>query len=260
MPRFAIDDWMAGQFRLTTFVTSRVEGNPENLWESVVGSPPDEANASPKKGISQVSGSFEPGKLTLRLEGQRVDWIIEPESIDPATLSSDLSLVSTDQFFSLGSWVQGIAVFERIADSWLSQPLPQVERIAFGSVLFHSEVSKAAAYERLADYIPVAPSVGSSDFLYQINHPTASATGADELQVNRLTKWSVGAFRAFGLTLGPKGYSAVQHEPAIALRLELDINTAPGPASLIPQDRLLDLYKELVGFGRQIAAEGLQQT
>lgn len=254
MPRFALEDWTAGQLRLTTFVTSRIDGGAEQLWESLIGSQPDESSASPKKGTSQVSGAFEPGKLTLRLEPQRVDWVMQPEDIDPGTLS-------TDPFFSFGPWAHGLAVFERIAEGWLRAPaLVAVDRVAFGSVLLHREESKAAAYERLADYIPVKPRADFSDFLYQINHPVPSATGIEDLRVNRLTKWSVGAFRALGFALGAKGSVAatIEHDAAHALRLELDINTTPNLSKPLPQDRLVDVYRELVGFAREIATNGLE--
>jgi hypothetical protein len=132
--------------------------------------------------------------------------------------------------------------------------------MAFGSVLLHRENTKEAGYERLGHYIPVRPPADSSDFVYQINHPVMSGTGIANLRINRLTKWSTGVFRTVGFSIafGRPTVAPVEHTAAYALRLELDINTAPDFAGPIPADRLVDVYKEFVHLGRGIAAEGLR--
>jgi hypothetical protein len=76
MPRFPPSDWLVNHFRLTAFpVPGAITRSPE--WrEAVSGASPDETTSNPKKGSSVVSGSFEPGKLVLRLEPDRVDWLL----------------------------------------------------------------------------------------------------------------------------------------------------------------------------------------
>lgn len=252
MARFEVDDWSAGQLRLTAFLGARAGGGAEQLWESVVGGSPDESTSNPKKGASQASGAHEAAKLVLRLEPERLDWLFVPEDLDPESPPAD-------PFFSVGPWVPAIDTFGRVAEKWLQRAdLPPIERMAFGSVLLHREPTREAAYERLGDYLPIKPGLDSSDFLYQINHPAASTTGIPDLRVNRLSKWSAGVFRTIGFALTPgRGpTAAVEHAAAYALRVELDINTAPDFQGPIPANRLLDVYRELVAFGREIAVSG----
>ncbi|MBI4485678.1 MAG: hypothetical protein HY655_06665 [Acidobacteria bacterium] len=252
MPRFPIEEWMGGQLRLTTFVSARISANIEELWESVTGAVPDESSSNPKKGTSEASGAYGPGKLLLRVQPDRLDWLMNPEDIDPESPPAD-------PFRSLGPWHEGVAALDTLAATWLVRPdLPPIERIAFGSVLLHRENTKEAGYERLGDYIPVRPPADASDFLYQINHPVMSGTGIANLQINRLSKWSTVVFRAvaFSLALGRATVAPVEQTAAYAMRLELDINTAPDFPGPIPADRLVDVYRELVDLGRGIAAEG----
>ncbi len=180
---------------------------------------------------------------------------MSPDDIDPESPPAD-------PLRSLGPWTECIAAFDAVATTWLAQPdLPQIERIAIGAVLLHRESTKEAGYERLGDYIPLRPPADASDFLYQINRPVTSGTGITNLRINRLTKWSTALFRAveFSLVLGRATVAPVEHTAAYALRLELDINTAPDFPGPLPADRLVDIYRELMNLGRGIAAEGLER-
>lgn len=253
MPRFPIEDWSAAQLRMTAFVGSSVGASSEQLWQSVVGTLPDESTSNPKKGASQSSGAFEPGKLVLRLEPDRIDLVLEPADIDLE------SSPVVDVFAQMGSWLQLLETFSAIAQKLLlraDQPL--IVRLAFGSVLHHREATKADAYSRLGDFLPTTPTADASDFLYQINHPASSDTGIEGLRINRLTKWSVAAFRSLRLSVSPGQNLAatVAQDAAFAMRLELDINTAPDFSGPIPNDRLIDVYRELVSFGRGVAENG----
>ncbi|MCX6622640.1 MAG: hypothetical protein NTY38_16535 [Acidobacteria bacterium] len=208
---------------------------------------------NPKKGTGVVQGAFATGKLILRLESDRIDWVLSPADMEAEELAASA------EFTGLGPAMDGLDAFSVIAEKWLDfDEAPAVARIAFGAVFVHQEPDRRAGYLRLPDYVPVVVDPESSDFLYQINLPlTQSTSDIEGLQLNRLSKWAVVRIRV--LAFNVMG-SAVQPRPTpalSALRLELDINTDPGFEGPIPRTRLVALYREIVAHGRRIATDGV---
>ena len=200
-----------------------------------------------------IQGAIDPGRLVLKLELDRIDWVLKPPEHDIDELAS------AREFLTLGPAMEMVDAFSAIAEKWLAgDDLPAIARIAFGAVLIHPEADSQAGYLRLPDYVPVRVDPESSEFLYQINLPRVpSATGVEGLRLNRLSKWSVAAWKSINLRITG---TAVQAQPVpeeFALRLELDINTAPAFAGPIPHAQLVDIYRELVAAGRSIATDGV---
>jgi len=98
---------------------------------------------------------------------------------------------------------------------------------------------------------------GTSDFLFQINRPTTSRGMLTDLKINRLTKWSAFAWQ---LTLvanrGSVSSQQIEGPKTFGVRLELDINSTGERQEELPASHLIDLWRELIGIGRAIAAEG----
>jgi hypothetical protein len=257
MPPLPLPDWRAEQLRLTVFPVPGATTRSADWWEAVTGSPPDESTANPKKGSAIVSGSFGQGKLVLRLEPDRIDWLLVPADIDIEALPPE------GEFPHLGAVTEVLGEFSDLVERWLARnDIPDAARLAFGAVLKHPEADRRSGYLRLPDYVPIRVDPDSTDFLYQINLPVASQTGIGGLQINRLSKWSVGAYRRFALRLGPATGGVVRQtlqEPVYAFRLELDINTAPTFEGPLPRARFVDVYRELVKLGRDVAATGIGQ-
>lgn len=253
MPRFPLTDWRAEHARLTVFPMPDATTRSPEWWQTVTDGQPDETTMNPKKGSASIQGAFDPGKLILRLEPDRIDWLLAPSERDMDELAA------AREFSTLGPAIEMVDAFSAIAEKWLARDdLPAIARIAFGAVLIHPEAERQTGYLRLPDYVPVQVNPESSDFLYQINlPPLPSATGIEGLRLNRLSKWSVAARKSIALTVTD---TAVQARPVIegfALRVELDINTVPAFAGPIPHARLVDVYRELVAAGRAIAANGV---
>jgi hypothetical protein len=253
MPRFPLADWQAEHARLTVFPMPDATTRSAEWWQAVTGGQPDETKMNPKKGTTLIQGALDPGKLILKLEPDRIDWMVAPSERDMDELAA------TREFPTLGPAMEIVDAFSAIAEKWLARDdLPAIARMAFGAVLTHPEVDRQAGYLRLPDYVPVQVSPESSDFLYQTNlPPVPSATGIEGLRLNRLNKWSVVTWRPIALRFTG---TAVQAQPvpgAFALRVELDINTAPDFAGPIPHARLVDIYRELVAAGRAIASNGV---
>ena len=255
MTRFPVTDWRAEQLRLTVFPMPGASIRSPEWWESMIGSPPDETASNPKRGSSLISGHHGTGKLLLKLEPDRIDWLFVPSETEPDSLPAAL------EFPTVGTVEEGLTTFSDIVERWLAKDgIPEVSRIAFGAVLMHPETDHRSGYLRLPDYVPVRVDPGSSDFLYQINRSVTSDIGIDGLRINRLSKWSVAKFMLFSFALtGTEIGQRPVPAPVYALRLELDINTAPEFEGPIPRARLVDVYRELVRLGREIVAEGIAQ-
>ena len=250
MSKFPVADWQAEHARLTVFPMPDATTRSTEWWSTVTGGQPDEATTNPKKGSALIQGAIDPGRLILKLEPDRIDWMLMPSESDMDELAA------AREFPTLGSAMEMVDAFSAIVQKWLTgDDLPAIARIAFGAVLKHPEADRQAGYRRLPDYVPVKVDPESSDFHYQINlPPVPSATGIEGLSLNRLSKWSVAALQSFRFT-----GTAVQPQPvgAFALRVEWDINTVAAFAGPIPPAQLVDIYRELVAAGRSIAANGV---
>lgn len=220
-------------------------------WQAVTDGQPDETTTNPKKGSALIQGAFDPGRLILKLEPDRIDWVLAPVELDMEELAE------AGEPPALGPAKEIVDAFSAIAEKWLTRDdLPAIARIAFGAVLKHPETDRQAGYLRLPDYVPVRVDPESSDFHYQINlPPVPSATGIEGLSLNRLSKWSVAGWKSFRFT--GMAVQALPGTEAFALRLEWDINTVADFAGPIPHAQLVDIYRELVAAGRSIAANGV---
>lgn len=253
--KFPLAEWQAQQARLSVFPMPDATTRSTDWWLEVTGGQPDETKTNPKQGSGLVQGEFDPGMLILKLEPDRIDWVLAPQERD---LDEQ---VANPEIPILGPITGTVDAFSAIAEKWLArEDLPAIARIAFGAVLVHSEKDRRAGYLRLPSYIPVLIDPASSDFLYQVNlPPVPSETGIDGLQLNRLSKWSVASIKTFSFRFTGTAVRTQPAPEAFALRLEVDINTAPAFAGPIPRARLVELYRELVRIGRNIATDGLIQ-
>jgi hypothetical protein len=146
-----------------------------------------------------------------------------------------------------------LAVFGNYAEAFLTGA-PDLQRVAFGAELFLSQPSRDDTYRYLGEALRGARVQldGATDFIYQINRPRAS-TVLDDAMINRLGKWSASQWQimfeqgAAHRAIGTEGY---------ANNLTLDVNTAAEYGGPIPRDSLLNVYRELVTHGREIAERG----
>jgi hypothetical protein len=70
-------------------------------------------------------------------------------------------------------------------------------------------------------------------------------------------QWSVASFRQKMLVISAGAdFTAGDEAPRYFLRAELDVNTAPEQMTPLPQERLPDLFDELVASATEIVREG----
>jgi hypothetical protein len=178
----------------------------------------------------------------LTIDQHRVEWRIEPVGKFDE---------SSDRLPTIGPFQEKIPWFTRLMTPWLSTSSPPLLRLAFACKLLQPADTQDAAYRALAPLLPgVKLTPRPNDFLYHVNRRRDSKT-VQGLQLNRMSTWSKLNIPFFVPPGKPfswpdKCYSAVQ----------LDMNTAPERAQVLPAKLLPQLFEELVAFALEIAARG----
>ncbi|MDQ7034545.1 MAG: hypothetical protein Q9P01_06835 [Anaerolineae bacterium] len=117
-------------------------------------------------------------------------------------------------------------------------------------------MSTEAGYEKLTELLPFKiDAENSSDFFYQINRRRNSNT-ISNLELNRLSKWSVLKLQTALIRTDIAANQLITLPEAYACRLELDINTIQNFEGELDQDKLSDLFYELINLGKEIATKG----
>jgi hypothetical protein len=234
--------WYLRSARATFFVTPET-AIQSDLWRQVVGAEPDTSLFQRAIGVRQEAGEFADGRLTLLFQPMRVDW--NYEVIDDPSLN---------EISNLGEFPNVAEPLLDLTRRWVpTASFPSIQRLALGFSLISGIADREAGYADLRDFIDGVPDpANATDFSYQVNRPRASNSGIEGLQINRLSKWSVGGVRS--VAIGPGG--PVMGGFRFSLNLELDINTAanfPGP---IPQARVVAVLDDLLAGAREVAERG----
>jgi hypothetical protein len=239
----SLDAWTVDQLRLTLFhQVGDLPNNFDDEWRKLTGEEP-ESQTIKKTGDRMAVGPFAEGRLFLHTTPGRIDWVLSTMTIaetKPAMLFSPT-----------------VDVFSAAISSWLKSH-PFTLRLAFGAALRRQSLSEEDACMKASEYLPFdLDPKNSADFAYQINRRRNSKV-FPSLKINRLAKWSVVQFVAAIVAVElPLRLGQSQVLPAeFHCQLELDINTAQEPNEVFPQDRVPELFGELVNLGREIACDG----
>jgi hypothetical protein len=246
----AVDSWQVESMRLTAFPAEPMKTEGQSWWADLVGYDPETVVSRAKAGQYRAEGEFEGRRLSLNNQLERIDW-----HLAAAAKQSEEELASLPL---AGPFPEVLGSFSKIANGWLGLS-PAITRLAFGGVLLQPVEDRRFGYVQIGRYLPsvTLDPDGSSDFLYQINRPRPSKVGVEGLRINRLMKWSVLMFGQFRMTLQRRMITTVglDHGDS-ACRLELDINTAPDFEGVLPTDKLMGIFGELVALAGEIAAKG----
>lgn len=237
--------WQADLLRLTCFPSSAVNFDATNWWRDVTGEQPENTIVRAREGFRQDEGVFDEKKLILGVQPTRVDLLMQSKDIENQT--------------PIGLFTDTLDPFLDIISRWF-KIAPPLTRIAFGSVLMFPVANRETGYELLAKFlskIQIDP-LNSSDFLYQINRPRTSQTVTPELKINRLTKWSVQKSGLVHFVLSPiaKVPTTFPSKETVSCRLELDINTSEDFKTDLPQNKLMNIFEELVELAKEITVKG----
>jgi hypothetical protein len=255
MPRLDFRDWAAEQLRCSAFILRGASRPADYWWRKLAEAEPEQVTSNPRLGSSQAVGRFGPGTFVVSAQPDRVDWFLGALPLETASIQG--STARDPMPPSIGGASDAFDFFSELSKRWLAfEEIPDLNRLALGGVLSHQENDKRAAYLRLPDYVPVRVDPESSDFLYQISLPAQTRSGVEGLMINRLSKWAVTMFKLIALN-APGGPLTHDLTTTIALRSEIDINTAQEYQNELPKDRLAQIFDELVEYGRDLIANGV---
>ena len=239
-----LSTWQAESLRITCFPSSATEFNAANWWQDVIGEQPENTVVRARDGFRQDEGHVNGRVIILGVQPNRIDWLMRAnQEVGELKISS---------------FKDGLDSFLELISRWFKMGL-SLRRLAFGAVLDLPVDDRKSGYELIANYLPNVQldPVGSSDFLYQINRTRNSRLDISDLEINRLSKWSV---VKRGLTrfdiLPETRVSLFPSSETFSCRLELDINTSADYKNDIPSDKLADVFRELVEFAKEIALKG----
>ncbi len=242
------DEWSVSLLRLTVFPTSPLEVIGKHWWMGLLGEEPESRTEKPRTLELQEAGEYETHGLIVSTNPVVIDWRLVPAAVEG---------VPIDGIPVIGTFSDALSIFLPLMHRWLDEQCPELQRMALGAELVQPAEDHAAAYRRLASYVPVRlDPIGSSDFLYQINRPRPSRTDIPLLRINRLSKWS-----AMKLTLGGSLGDQLLELPGLehfACLVELDINTAPGYPGTLNRDQFGTVLTELADLGKELAVNGDQ--
>lgn len=236
-------EWWVLNSRLTVFVTPDTVV-PAEMWQGIVGEQPETSVVQRASSTRIETGPLAEGKLTLQIQPFRIDWMHEAVGMGdggrPAVLGTFPA--AAEPLVQLGHrWVQS---------AWF----PSIQRVALGFNLISPTPDRQTGYGELRQFIdgvPTAPD--ATEFHYQVNRPRASSAGVNGLQVNRLSKWSVGAYKFVAMGAGAHPIeSPLQHH----LHLELDINTSADFQGLIPREEVVRVIDDLFSGAGEICEQG----
>lgn len=241
--------WHAQYLRMIAFPVEPQVLTDQNWWRDVAGAEPDSSTRKlPKR---EDTGIFEDSALALEVDPFRVKWTISPH-LDPENLPESVP--------TLGPVFARRDRFIEVMRKWLENA-PTIKRLAFAGSLLQFVDTREDGYARLNQYLTHTDvDTKTSDFMYRVNRRRSSNTEIEGLEVNRLCTWACAAFkigiRAQSMPNGEVKDLTLQ-EGKNACILELDINTVPvSKGTELPQDRLADIFAELVDFGLEIAERG----
>ena len=242
-------DWQVGQLRLTLFRAKPIE-TVAPLWETLAGEKPERVDSQPRANIIIEEGNTVLGYLTHTSNPIRIDWTLVPsqEQQKEATF-----------FPSIGPLLETKEQFINIMSNWFSSyNVPEINRIALGSVSLIIKENRESAYKLLSELLSSFVKIdieNSTDLFYQINRPIQSTVESD-LMINRLSKWGTTHSKAVGLFLGEKVDVIPETRDNIAVRLETDINTHQSNTNIFEKEKLIPLLRELNSYTDQISKEG----
>lgn len=240
--------WLVESLRCTAFYDVSTEIDYTSWWSDVVGDQPDDIQQKPGAGAYRAKGGWHGASLSLTGQPGRVDW--ELAATPPR--DDDRVVIPTAGDFSI------VDEFTSLLNGWL-QNSPEANRLAFGAVWLRPVEDHVDGCRQLDALLPNVTLDGetSRDFLYQINRRRDSSA-VESAIINRVSKWSIIVATPVTIQIQGAGPSvATKHGGEVtAVRLEVDMNTAPESIQEIGGETAVSVFAELVGLGKEIASNG----
>jgi hypothetical protein len=241
-------EWRLANARLTVFVAPDTVV-PLTIWRDLIGEEPEASGVQRATATRIESGPFADGTLKLQVQPMRIDCVHERDGLE----------IQEGLPPALGPFPDAAGPLLQFGRRWVtSAGFPSILRIALGLTLLSPTPDRETGYRELGQFVDGVPNTPDArDFLYQINRPRASRAGIEGMQVNRLSRWSVGTVQffavAFGGTANPTSVTSARQ---YHLRLELDISSSEDYQGVIPRAGVEGLITDLFSGAREISEQG----
>ena len=249
MPEANFDrgDWDVESLRASIFHPPAPSTAAQSgLWEKATGNQPESIDSRPKRRITRVVGNVGENNLTLAIQDQRIDWVVQPIPSNQPSVP----------LLTLGA-VEDVLPLLRKAIQCTLETTPTVLRMAFNPVLVKEVPDSETGLRQLSKYLPHLglDSMDGMDFIYQINRRQRS-TSVPHVRINRLAKWSTEQIGGLELRVSPSDQPRLETTGlSFARKLNLDMNTDPKSGAM-SRDKIADLFDELVSIAGELATEG----
>ncbi len=239
--------WQSEILRFTGFIPGVATQPSQKFWKDLVGEDPESQTQKPRQSLISETGPWGPGSLTIETQPLRIDCVLRPTFPKGNEPPPDI----------LGQYDEVVVEYDEIVHRLLElDQCPPLTRLAYGAVLRFPVESFVDAMKFLDNLLPavdIAPE-SSSDLMYRINRKRIIIFGEKKILFNRLNTWQTIKSGFISIDLLEKG-PAHREDLSIAVRLELDINTAPSE-DLFKTEELVPIYRTLRELGDEIAEKG----
>ncbi len=242
-----VANWQTESLRHTTFLLSPIEQTESSIWERLVGKAPDEKISRPSERLTIESGEFSKGTLHVESRSDRIDWRL---SFNPRNPPGDLP--------TLGPYEESFVDFQELLLGW-PDLCPRATRVALGAVLLWPVSDLRSAHRLIKDMMPLhsLDLENTSDFLFRINRRRNLQNNGINLQINRISTWSIANISRIQVDVSsPERATVRTSDDSCICRLELDMNTVPDTGVELENHLLSDIFASLVNYAKEIAIRG----
>ena len=231
---------------MTAFPLEPIDPSQTQYWKALTGEPPTVSQMRPRDQTLTEYGPFLGGQFSVEVNPIRIIWRL---AFDPGDTAKNIP--------SIGTFENSQHEFSALMQRWLGD-CPPIKRLAFGAVLFCLTESQNAAFAKLNELLPSVEvdSENTRDFIYRINRRRQSQVIDEELDINRLTTWSVNQIAGVKIEVGDETGIHATRDSRYFSRLELDINSAQERNVELERTKLSELFAELIALGNEIAVSG----
>src|SRR5271163_3582725 len=142
MPEKLTRPWLTLWVRLSVFPIAPWEA-PTDLWEKVVGEPPENDQNQPRQRLRVQNGPWRGGVLQLMVSALKVDWIAAAPPTGEGVPNLDDWTVETV-----------VPEFLKVTHRWLTSFDFEINRIGFGLNSLLSSSDRVSAYGLLSQLVP----------------------------------------------------------------------------------------------------------
>jgi hypothetical protein len=238
--------WLTEQIRVTLFpVHGRTVAT--NSWEGIVGTPPNQINREPALAVSQESGPFREGRLSLINQPDRSILVFSAEPFGPTP---------TTEVLNLGEPEAAMTRFTPAIKKLLNSETVS-SRVGVGVALISPVSSVSEGLRLVFNGLQMGRDTSDVlDFLFQINVPIPSTTLGGSVRLNRLAKWQVFSLQLITMMIGPEGGQVANSFAQPVIRLELDINTPPNYSETCDAAKIGAVVDECLEAALTLVKEG----